>query len=213
LLLQLRETRGPEQVKKEFEQIQEESFTQQQKILQFIRDARTLEIPDYKISDSLKRLKNDELVGALMYGEVFTPYTYYSSAFEKRYDTALRDSQLNGTTPPNFNYVFPIKELEEVMVNHSNLDLTISYKENMKKIAERKASFKNKKVKPNEIEQPKIDSNENILNLLKGKQVKQPVQPLPPQPTATAVSVASAPSLNYNQLPETEKYKTVFPNG
>ena len=40
---------------------------------------------------------------------------------------------------------------------------------------------------------------------------KLPVQPLPPQPEATAV--ASAPALTYNQLPETEKYKTVFPNG
>ena len=40
---------------------------------------------------------------------------------------------------------------------------------------------------------------------------KIPVQPVPPQPEATAV--ASAPALTYNQLPETEKYKTVFPNG
>tara|TARA_R110000787_G_scaffold83226_1_gene179417 strand:- start:4 stop:4578 length:4575 start_codon:yes stop_codon:yes gene_type:complete len=186
-------TRGPEQIKKEFEQIQEESFIQQQKILQFIRDARTLDIPDYKIADTLKRLKNDELVGSLMYGEKFTPYTYYSSAFEKRYDTALRDSQLNGTTPPNFNYVFPIKELEEVMVNHSNLDLTISYKENMKKIAERKASFENKNVEPNEIEPPKIDSNENILNLLKGKEVKLQTPPLPLQPAPKAIRTVTPP--------------------
>ena len=48
--------------------------------------------------------------------------------------------------------------------------------------------------------------------MLKGKEAKLPVQPLPPQPAATAV-VASASGLNYNQLPETEKYKTVFPNG
>jgi hypothetical protein len=45
----------------------------------------------------------------------FVPYTYYSSAFEKRYETALRDSKLNGTPPPSFSYVFPIKELEQVM--------------------------------------------------------------------------------------------------
>ena len=128
-----------------------------------------------------------------MYGEKFTPYTYYSSAFEKRYDTALRDSQLNGTTPPNFNYVFPIKELEEVMVNHSNLDLTISYKENMKKIAERKASFENKNVEPNEIEPPKIDSNENILNLLKGKEVKLQTPPLPLQPAPKAIRTVTPP--------------------
>jgi hypothetical protein len=36
-----------------------------------------------------------------MYGEKFVPYTYYSSAFEKRYETALRDSKLNGKPPPS----------------------------------------------------------------------------------------------------------------
>jgi len=204
------ETRGPRQVKNEFEKIQKEAFRSQQNILQFIRDARTLGIQDYKIADALKRLKNDNLVGSLMYGEKFVPYTYYSSAFEKRYDTALRDSKLNGTPPPSFSYVFPIKELEQVMIDHEGLDLSISYEENMKIKAERKARFNNKEVPT--IEEPKIDSNENILNMLKGKEVKLPVQPLPPQPAATAV-VASASGLNYNQLPETEKYKTVFPNG
>ena len=77
-----------------------------------------------------------------MYGEKFvTPYTYYSSAFEKRYDTALRDSKLNGTPSPSFSYVFPIKELEQVMIDHEGLDLNISYEENMKIKAERKARF------------------------------------------------------------------------
>ena len=44
-----------------------------------------------------------------MYGETFTPYTYYSSAFEKRYDTALRDSKLNGTPAPNLIMFFQLK--------------------------------------------------------------------------------------------------------
>ncbi len=100
------ETRGPKQIKNEYEQIQKEAFVQQQKILQFVTDARTLGIPDYKIASALKRLKNDQLVGAIMYTNTFTPYTYYSSAFQKRYDTALRDSEINGTPPPEFNYVF-----------------------------------------------------------------------------------------------------------
>ena len=51
------ETRGPKQIKNEFEQIQEESFSTQQKILQFIRDARTLGIQDYKIADCIKKIK------------------------------------------------------------------------------------------------------------------------------------------------------------
>ena len=66
-----------------------------------------------------------------MYTNTFTPYTYYSSAFQKRYETALRDSEINGTPAPEFNYVFPITELEEVKVNHIGLDLTKSYEENM----------------------------------------------------------------------------------
>ena len=62
--------------------------------------------------------------------------------------------------------------------------------------------------------EPKInDIDQKTLDLLNNsKEAKLPVQPLPPQPAATAV-VASASGLNYNQLPETEKYKTVFPNG
>ena len=40
------ETRGPKQIKNEYEQIQKEAFLQQQKILQFVTDARTLGIED-----------------------------------------------------------------------------------------------------------------------------------------------------------------------
>ena len=206
------QTRGPKQIKNEYEQIQEESFLQQQKILQFVTDARTLGIPDYKIATALKRLKNDQLVGAIMYTNTFTPYTYYSSAFQKRYEAAQRDSEINGTPPPEFNYVFPIRELEQVKVNHIGLDLNKSYAENMKIKKEREQSFKNNEV-PTIDQEPKIDQNQKILDLLNNsKEAKLPVQPLPIQPAARAV-VASAPSLNYNQLPETEKYKTVFPNG
>ena len=206
------QTRGPKQIKNEYEQIQEESFLQQQKILQFVTDARTLGIPDYKIATALKRLKNDQLVGAIMYTNTFTPYTYYSSAFQKRYEAAQRDSEINGTPPPEFNYVFPITELEQVKVDHIGLDLTKSYAENMKIKKEREQSFKNNEV-PTIDQEPKIDQNQKILDLLNNsKEAKLPVQPLPIQPAARAV-VASAPSLNYNQLPETEKYKTVFPNG
>ena len=89
------------------------------------------------------------------------------------------------------------------------LDLTKSYKENMKIKKEYEDSFNKKETIPQE---PKIDQNQKILDLLNNsKEAKLPVQPLPPQPEATAV--ASAPALTYNQLPETEKYKTVFPNG
>ena len=44
------------------EKIQKEAFRSTTKnITCFIRDARTLGIPDYKISTALKRLKNDQL--------------------------------------------------------------------------------------------------------------------------------------------------------
>ena len=207
------ETRGPKQIKNEFEQIQKEAFIQQQKILQFVTDARTLGIPDYKIADSLKRLKNDKLVGAIMYMKTFTPYTYYGSAFNKRYETALRDSQLNGTPPPEFNYVYPIKELVEVNINHMGLDLTKSYEENMKIKAERKASFKNKKDQKLQIEEPKIDSNENILNLLNAEErAKLDTPPLPIQPAVRVASNTNA-SPAFASLPKNEQYKLIFPNG
>ena len=187
------ETRGPKQIKNEYEQIQKEAFVQQQKILQFVTDARTLGIPDYKIATALKRLKNDQLVGAIMYTNTFTPYTYYSSAFQKRYDTALRDSEINGTPPPEFNYVFPITELEEVKVNHIGLDLTKSYEENMEIKKEYEDSFKKKETIPQE-QEPKIDENQRILDLLNSKEASLNTPPLPPQPEATQVaSAASAP--------------------
>jgi hypothetical protein len=197
------ETRGPRQIKNEFEKIQEEAFRSQQKILQFIRDARTLKIPDYKISDALKRLKNDNLVGSLMYGEKFVPYTYYSSAFEKRYETALRDSKLNGKPPPSFSYVFPIKELEQVMVDHDSLDLNLSYEENMKIKAERKARFKNNQV-PNIEQEPKIDDNQRILNLLNSKEASLTTPPLPLQPAPKAIQTTSAPVNQATGLTSTE---------
>jgi len=187
------ETRGPKQIKNEYEQIQKEAFVQQQKILQFVTDARTLGIPDYKIASALKRLKNDQLVGAIMYTNTFTPYTYYSSAFQKRYETALRDSEINGTPAPEFNYVFPITELEEVKVNHIGLDLTKSYEENMEIKKEYEDSFKKKETIPQE-QEPKIDENQRILDLLNSKEASLNTPPLPPQPEATQVaSAASAP--------------------
>jgi hypothetical protein len=199
------ETRGPKQIKKEYEQIQEEAFIQQQKILQFVTDARTLGIPDWQIANSLKRLKNDQLVGAIMYTQTFTPYTYYSSAFQKRYDTALRESELNGTPPPDFNYVFPITELEQVKIDHIGLDLNKSYEENMKIKEERIKSFQKKKEEP-EIKEPKIDENQRILDLLNNsKEASLNTPPLDPQPDATAVTqTASAPINEKTGLTTTE---------
>jgi hypothetical protein len=197
------ETRGPRQIKNEYEQIQKEAFVQQQKILQFVTDARTLGIEDYKIATALKRLKNDQLVGAIMYTNTFTPYTYYSSAFQKRYDTALRDSEINGTPPPEFNYVFPITELEEVKVNHMGLDLTKSYEENMEIKKEYEDSFKKKETIPQE-QEPKIDDNQRILNLLNSKEASLTTPPLPLQPAPKAIQTTSAPVNQATGLTSTE---------
>jgi len=196
------QTRGPKQIKNEFEQIQEEAFTQQQKILQFIRDARTLGIQDYKIANAFKRLKNDKLVGSLMYGEKFVPYTYYQSAFNTRYQTALRESKLNGTPPPEFSYVFPVKELTEVLNDHIGLDLNKTYQENMQIKAERKAKFKNNEVPT--IEEPKIDNNKQILDLLKSQEAKIQTPPLSPQPKAVAAAPITKPINPTTGLTNTE---------
>ena len=197
------QTRGPKQIKNEYEKIQEESFLQQQKILQFVTDARTLGIPDYKIADALKRLKNDKLVGAIMYTNTFTPYTYYSSAFQKRYEAAQRDSEINGTPPPEFNYVFPITELEQVKVDHIGLDLNKSYAENMKIKKEREQSFKNNETP--QLQEPKIDDNQRILDLLNNsKEAKLITPPLPLQPAPKAIQTTSAPVNQATGLTSTE---------
>jgi len=191
------ETRGPNQIEKEFNQIQEESFRQQQKILQFVRDARTLGIQDYKISKALKRLKNDKLVSNLMYGEKFTPYTYYGSAFEKRYETARRDSKLNNRAAPSYSYVYPIGKLESVKANHIGLDLNLSYEENMKIKAEKKKELKQNNIPENNVE-PKInDIDQKTLDILNNsKEASLDTPPLPPQPAATQVASAATAPIN-----------------
>ena len=195
------ETRGPNQIENEFNQIQEESFRQQQKILQFVMDARTLGIPDYKIAESLKRLKNDQLVSNIMYGAKFTPYTYYSSAFEKRYETARREAELNNRPLPDYNYVYPIGKLETVMANHIGLDLTKTYDENMKIKEEQikgllENNNQNESAPDDKIIVPeKNQLDEDVLKLLKNsKEASLNTPPLDPQPDATAVTqTASAP--------------------
>ena len=205
------ETRGPNQIAKEFNQIQEESFRQQQKILQFVMDARTLGIPDYKIAESLKRLKNDQLVSNIMYGAKFTPYTYYSSAFEKRYETARREAELNNRPLPDYNYVYPIGKLETVMANHIGLDLNKSYEENMRIKKERLEGLlennnQNEIVPENNIIPEKNQLDEDVLELLKNsKEASLNTPPLDSQPEAIAVTeTASAPINEKTGLTTTE---------
>ena len=205
------ETRGPNQIEKEFNQIQEESFRQQQKILQFVMDARTLGIPDYKIAESLKRLKNDQLVSNIMYGAKFTPYTYYSSAFEKRYETARREAELNNRPLPDYNYVYPIGKLETVMANHIGLDLNKSYEENMRIKKERLEGLlennnQNEIVPENNIIPEKNQLDEDVLELLKNsKEASLNTPPLDSQPEAIAVTeTASAPINEKTGLTTTE---------
>tara|TARA_Y100001963_G_scaffold49976_1_gene70005 strand:+ start:8651 stop:13318 length:4668 start_codon:yes stop_codon:yes gene_type:complete len=209
------ETRGPNQIEKEFNQIQEESFIQQQKILQFVTDARTLGIPDWQIAKALKRLKNDQLVSNIMYGAKFTPYTYYSSAFEKRYETAKREAELNGRPLPDYNYVYPIGKLESVMANHIGLDLNKSYEENMKIKEEQikgllQNNNQNEIVPENNIIIPEKNEKElfdqKVLELLNNsEEASLNTPPLEQQPDATAITdTASAPINERTGLTTTE---------
>jgi hypothetical protein len=102
-----------------------------------------------------------------------------------------------------FSYVFPIKELEQVMVDHDSLDLNLSYEENMKIKAERKARFKNNQV-PNIEQEPKIDDNQRILNLLNSKEASLTTPPLPLQPAPKAIQTTSAPVNQATGLTSTE---------
>ncbi len=183
------ETRGPKQVARQYQQIQEEAFIQQRNILQFVKDARTLKIPDYKIEEVLnRRFRNKTLVSNVMYSETFTPYNYYSGLFEDRYQKALRDTEKQGRPAPNYNFVVPITELEAVKSRNYNLDLNVSYAENMRIKAEQKQEF--------EKAPPQKDPNENILKLLQEQEAKIKTPPLPKQPEPVVEQVASAPVTN-----------------
>tara|TARA_X000001382_G_scaffold32489_1_gene21319 strand:+ start:1867 stop:6405 length:4539 start_codon:yes stop_codon:yes gene_type:complete len=186
------ETRGPKQIKREFEKIQEEGFRAQQEILTFIEDARTLEIPDHKIAEVLnRRFRNKNLVSNLMYSKTYTPYKYYRQLFEDRYKRALRDTQKQNRPAPNYTYVYPIAELEKVMANHQGLDLTKSYQENMKE----KESFS----LPKQEKKPSPNSDENILKMLQSQEAKIKTPPLPETPKAINVATAT-PKVNPNTL-------------
>ena len=194
------ETRGPKQVARQYQQIQEEAFVQQQKVLQFVEDARTLKIPDYKIEEVLtRRFRNKELVSNLMYTQEFTPFGYYQGLFEDRYNKALRDSKKQNRPAPNYNFVVPINELETVKSNNYGLDLNISYSENMKKKAERNKEFEKRRQ-----EQPPKDDMENILNLLKQQEAKIKTPPLPKQPEPVAAAAALPKIDPVTQLTSTE---------
>ena len=170
------ETRGPKQVARQYQQIQEEAFIQQRNILQFVKDARTLKIPDYKIQEVLnRRFRNKTLVSNIMYSEIFTPYNYYPGLFQDRYDKALRDTQKQGRPPPDYNFVVPTTELEAVKSRNQGLDLNISYAENMRNRAEQIKEFEKAPPPPN--------PDENILNLLQTQEANIQAPPLPPQPT------------------------------
>ena len=183
------ETRGPKQVARQYQQIQEEAFVQQRNILQFVQDARTLKIPDYKIEEVLnRRFRNKTLVSNIMYSQIFTPYNYYPGLFEDRYNKALRDTEKQNRPPPNYNFVVPINELEAVKSRNQGLDLNISYEENMKKREEQRKEF--------EKQPPAPDPNENILNLLQTQEANIKTPPLPKQPEPVIEQVASAPVTN-----------------
>ena len=183
------ETRGPKQVARQYQQIQEEAFIQQRNILQFVKDARTLKIPDYKIEEVLnRRFRNKTLVSNIMYSEIFTPYNYYPGLFEDRYNKALRDTEKQGRPAPNYNFVVPITELEAVKNRNQGLDLNISYAENMKNRADQIEKFKK--------QPPAPDPNENILNLLQTQEANIQTPPLPKQPEPVIEQVASAPVTN-----------------
>ena len=137
-------------------------------------------------------------ISRILDGE-FIPVPYSDSLFQKKLKTIERnekDSGMNKKRRIEEDFHYPKDMFEDVL---DDLDGTMMDKN----------FFYDRKKDDNRSE---LITNEQPVKVAQTLKPKMETPPLPIQPQATAV-VASAPSLNYNQLPEAEKYKTVFPNG
>lgn len=122
------QSRKPEKISKEFENIQKEGFEQQRELRQIIKDARTLNIPDSVILDVLnKQLKNKELVANVMFTNRFTPIDFSEKALFDRYLKIKRDESIANREPPSIREVYPISDLVKVKSKHYGLSLDDTY--------------------------------------------------------------------------------------
>ena len=193
-------TRGGEVLKQEYIDIQREAWVEQRKIQDAIKAAQELGVNIDDIEDLMLERTGlgKKQIFRILDGE-FIPVPYSDSLFQKKLKTIERnekDSGMNKKRRIEEDFHYPKDMFEDVL---DDLDGTMMDKD----------FFYDRKKDDNRSE---LITKEQPVKVAQTSEPKMETPPLPIQPQATAV-VASAPSLNYNQLPEAEKYKTVFPNG
>jgi len=122
------QSRKPEKISKEFENIQKEGFEQQKELRQIVKDARTLNIPDSTILEILnKQVKDKELVSNIMFTNKFTPIDFSEKALFDRYLKIKRDESIANRQPPSIREVYPVGDLVKVKSRHYGLSLDDTY--------------------------------------------------------------------------------------
>ena len=133
------QNRGPEQIVKEFEQMQDEAFRIQKDMFQIIKDAKTIGLSDFEIREKLKEQKmSRKYINNLMNGE-FTPANYSDARFKKKVKAVeLQARNLTKKDPnvgylPNEDYLYPKLQLDIVKLKYQNKSLGKPYKYKTKK--------------------------------------------------------------------------------
>ena len=128
------QNRGPEQIEKEFEQMQEEALRIQKNMFQIIKDAKTIGLSDFEIREKLKDQKmSRKYINNLMNGE-FTPANYSEARFKKKVKAVeLQARNLTKKDPnvgylPNEDYLYPKLQLDIVKLKYQNKSLGKPYK-------------------------------------------------------------------------------------
>jgi hypothetical protein len=186
-----------DKVTQDFINIQRNVMTEQARIYRAFQTAKKFGVTRYNIKKEMKeRGLSRKDIRNILAGN-FVPVNFSEPRFEGKIKDLRKIEKDRGTNRTiNVNSFYPKYELKSIVRKLKYQKLDEPFRFDIPNIEPR--------ILPVEQEQQAVPQNNN--------QSKLPVAPLPIQPAARAV-VASAPSLNYNQLPETEKYKTVFPNG
>ena len=176
------QSRKPEKMSKEFENIQKEGFEQQKQLRQIVKDARTLNIPDTTILKILnEKIKDKELVANIMFTNKFTPVDFSEKALFDRYLKIKREESIANREPPSVREVYPISDLVKVKSKHYGLSLDDTY-ENA--ILKKYKEEEEKSIQPGRNELfPKIPLRQDINTQ---SNIQTPPLPTTPQPVAAA---------------------------
>tara|TARA_R110000787_G_scaffold458_3_gene1743 strand:+ start:575 stop:4960 length:4386 start_codon:yes stop_codon:yes gene_type:complete len=175
------QSRGPEVVLKEFNQMQMEAYKGQQKFHQLIQDARTIGLSDYAIRDKLKEQNVGRRMANNLMDGLFTPVNYSKARFEKKVVAVERLARQQSKDSKDFKY----RVNEDYLYPKLQLDmLKLSYE--YKKLDPKGVTYREEK-NPNTsgiFGGPTIiQRGKNLIEkALPGRQFKSEVPPLPDTP-------------------------------